>query len=53
MAIEPEQAGTLRVVVVGAGAVGSFLGGIAGSRLRSTSPSSRRRPYQGPDVDTC
>ena len=51
MAIEPEQAGGLRVVVVGAGAVGSFLGGTLASPA-TTVTLLLRRPYEGPDPDT-
>ena len=51
MAIEPEQAGPLRVVVVGAGAVGSFLGGMLASPV-TTVTLVLRRPYEGPDPDT-
>ena len=51
MAIEPEQAGPLRVVVVGAGAVGSFLGGTLASPA-TTVTLLARRPYDGPDPDT-
>ena len=51
MAIEPEQAGPLRVVVVGAGAVGSFLGGSLASPA-ATVTLLARRPYEGPDADT-
>ncbi|MES1239542.1 MAG: 2-dehydropantoate 2-reductase N-terminal domain-containing protein, partial [Chloroflexota bacterium] len=50
MAIEPEQAGPLRVVVVGAGAVGSFLGGTLASPA-TTVTLLLRRPYEGPDPD--
>lgn len=50
MAIEPEQAGPLRVVVVGAGAVGSFLGGTLATPA-TTVTLLLRRPYEGPDPD--
>jgi 2-dehydropantoate 2-reductase len=51
VAIEPEQAGPLRVVVVGAGAVGSFLGGMLASPATVVT-LLLRRPYEGPDPST-